>query len=77
MYQDTTEKSVETKREISQQTFTLLGGQLYPLFWGNMAPKKSWRTLYLVGKCGPTKKILADPLLFKKIDAASGPFIWG
>ena len=47
MYQDPTEKSVETKREILQRTFNLLGGELYT---------------YLVGKYSPPQKILADPL---------------
>ena len=58
-------QSVVTKREISQRTFTLLGGEKYPLAGKYSPQKKSWRTLYLVGKCGLVKKILADPLLKK------------
>ena len=40
MYQDSTEKSVETKCEISQRTFTLLGGEPHPLFGGKMWPNQ-------------------------------------
>ena len=36
MYQDPTEKNVETKREISQRTFTLLGREPYPFFGGEI-----------------------------------------
>ena len=45
MYQDPTEKSVQTKRDILQRTITLLGGEPYPLFWG-----KKWTTFFYSAK---------------------------
>ena len=36
MYQDPTDKSVETKRQISHWTFTLWGGEPYPFFSGEI-----------------------------------------
>jgi len=63
MYQDPTEKSVETKCEISQRAITLWGGN---------------RTLYLVGKYSP-QKIPGGPFIWWNMwpgqKKFSGPFI--
>ena len=64
MYQDPTEKNVETKREISQRTFTLLGGKPYPLFGGG--PKKILVDPLFGGKMWPGQKNPSGPFIESK-----------
>ena len=75
MYQDPTEKSVETSVKSHNGYVPCWAGTVPFISW-EIGPPKIVGGPFIWWKCGLAKKILADPLFKKKIGAASGPFIW-